>query len=1001
MQIIKSFFYFIFLFFVSNAIAQHKQLRAYNIENGLPQSQVYDIVQDNNGYLWLGTQGGGIARFDGKEFQVWNEKKGLISNYIHALKQVKNQLFIGTKYGLSIKYKSNFFNYKSPQINNFLAINDEIYLATNKGCYYYKDQTLKKLPLIYSIDNAIINEIKFSNNWFYFATGNGLYKVSLDFSKKIKLSDGNFRSIAIYKEKLFCATFSKGIFAFNNLDKKSLIHKTKRINNIQIINDNELWISTDNNGVIVINASNYKQIQHINKQNGLPVSHIRKCIKDHQSNIWLASSGGGIFKFFENNFFHFNKNNGLNGNRVYALLNLNKTLILSNSEEGLIQIDSLGIQEIEQGKEFLNLKVKTLANDSNDNLFVGTDGKGILVIHNSKKDSITSRLSNDNTIVLDTIQISHKFTDTITIKDGLTNNLIKKIKVRRNQIWAASYANGISKFSYNTFKKEVYNLKNFRAKQGIKDLYINDIAFDENNKLWYATRNGHLGYIYKNKVTHLGNLLKVNTSIKTLLFHKGQLFLATSGKGIWWSNLSKPYKFNKLVGKKELYSENIYQLIFDNKNQLWAGSENGVDKITINKNNHIESIVHFGRNDGFLGIETCQNAITKDVEGNIWFGTINGLTKYQPSTTKFTQKKPKIFFESIELMNQPLDSIKFKHFSDNQIFNLKSKQNLLAFYFKTVDINNPNDLQYRWKLDGYKWSDWNKDTKVNLTSEYGEHVFYAQARNLSWQKSDVIKFHFQREIPLLKKVWFRWLIISLFSLLLLLLIVRYYKKIKEKNLKEKTHLQLQNDLLTLEQKALRLQMNPHFIFNVLNGIKAMSLNNKKEMHTTINKFASLLRATLLNSRKDNITLAQEITTLKNYIEVEQLMSVKPFTYQLNLETTYDSEEILIPPMLIQPFVENAIRHGIMAVKRKGELDINFKTSETFLYCEITDNGIGINQSKKLKEKSNHQSMALEVTKERIEHLTNKNSLKITEIIDKNDNLAGTKVSFKIPLEMDY
>lgn len=129
---------------------------------------------------------------------------------------------------------------------------------------------------------------------------------------------------------------------------------------------------------------------------------------------------------------------------------------------------------------------------------------------------------------------------------------------------------------------------------------------------------------------------------------------------------------------------------------------------------------------------------------------------------------------------------------------------------------------------------------------------------------------------------------------------------------------------------------------------------------------------------------------------------KDFAYAIDITSDLDPEEVLIPPMLIQPFVENAIRHGIMPLQRPGELKVHFKTDTNFLYATVTDNGIGIQQSKQNKPKTtDHQSMALQVTKERIESLAGRNTLKIEDISEKDATLAGTKISFKIPLETDY
>src|SRR5690606_8955256 len=187
----------------------------------------------------------------------------------------------------------------------------------------------------------------------------------------------------------------------------------------------------------------------------------------------------------------------------------------------------------------------------------------------------------------------------------------------------------------------------------------------------------------------------------------------------------------------------------------------------------------------------------------------------------------------------------------------------------------------------------------------------------------------------------------------------------------------------------------------LNGIKAMAIAQPDKMNTTINSFATLLRETLLNSRKDTISLEQELNTLNHYIQVEQLMASKPFIYSIKVDKDIAVEEVLIPPMLVQPFVENAIRHGILKGKKPGELSISFYSTADFLYCKIEDNGIGIFTSQQQKTKTDHQSVALEVTKERIESLSGEGAVLIEEVKNDDGTVKGTTITFKIPLETDY
>ena len=172
------------------------------------------------------------------------------------------------------------------------------------------------------------------------------------------------------------------------------------------------------------------------------------------------------------------------------------------------------------------------------------------------------------------------------------------------------------------------------------------------------------------------------------------------------------------------------------------------------------------------------------------------------------------------------------------------------------------------------------------------------------------------------------------------------------------------------------------------------LQKTEQMNETIHTFAFLLRSILNSSKLEEVSLADEIKTLRNYMTLEQQMSVNLFEYIIDVKTNnIDPEELLIPPMLLQPFVENSIKHGFYQLNKKGKITISFSVKGEFLQCKIKDNGIGIKKSKEQK-KQHHASMAMQVTKERIERLSGKNTLHVT---DEN----GTLISFTIPLKTDY
>jgi len=696
-------------------------------------------------------------------------------------------------------------------------------------------------------------------------------------------------------------------------------------------------------------------------QQKIKKSTVNKIIKDKQSNTWIATSKG-LYKLSESNFIQY-----LNEKSITATHSFGDNMLVGTDTE-LLKIDDTGIHQL-----LKNHSINTIVPNKRDQIFIG---------------------SNKNIFVMDSLKV----VDTI-----IFGGKISKLLIQKNKIWVSTVSDGISSFSYDIITKSVFNLKHFDKSEGIYDLNIADMQVDRIGRLWYVSQKGFLGFIDKNIAKHLGKVLTTDIAIGTLIFHDTKLFLGTQGKGVWWSEVNKELKFKKLTGSKKLYSENINQLFFDSNDNLWVGTHKGIDRISLNDDTQIKDIKHYGRNDGFLGIETTKNTISEDVKGDLWFGTVNGLMKYEISENKQHFVRPSIYFETIEVVYNEVDTIDLSSWTNsNKILRLKPSENHLSFSFRTVDLSYPKEIQYRWRLNADNWSPWMKDKKVNYSSlNAGNYTFEAQSRIINSQESETIKFQFNIGLPLYKKLWFQLLVLGVLLFFGWLFLRNYLRQIKVKNQREQEKLKMENNLLSLEQKALQLQMNPHFIFNVLNGIKALGTSDTDKMNTTINKFATLLRLTLSNSRQENITLEEEIKTLKNYIEVEQLMNEKQFNYSIDVPSEMDVEEVLIPPMLIQPFVENAIAHGIKTIDRVGELKIVFTVKNEFLHCTVQDNGIGIEESKRKKTNVSHQSMALEVTKERIASLSGKNAFKIVQLNDENGKILGTKVSFKIPLLTDY
>ena len=509
---------------------------------------------------------------------------------------------------------------------------------------------------------------------------------------------------------------------------------------------------------------------------------------------------------------------------------------------------------------------------------------------------------------------------------------------------------------------------------------INDIISFE-NAFYIASNNGlwKLDKLINPKEVHK----IIDSNIKSLQLINNQL-------AIQFKNKIQFYKNNKISSKIEVSEEITSINNFDGK--LWITTNGDGIHIYNLPNYTFERKI----NKYNSTLSNNINTIFKDKENLIWIGSADkGLYKYSLNNLLNKKEKNNIYFENI------LVNYKKRGTTNSNNLVLKPNENNISFSYKTIALNNSKNIKYRYQLndDFTRWSVKNSVDFANLKS--GKYIFTVQSKNgdlLSKKES----FNFTIETPIYKQTWFNILSISLLLLLIALLIEVKLSQIKKRNKKEIGKLKLENHLLNLEQKALQLQMNPHFIFNVLNGIKALGNSGKpKELNKIISQFSVLLRSVLNNSRLEEISLHDEIETLKNYLELEQKMNSKPFNFSIEtVLNNIDSEEVLIPPMIIQPFIENCIKHAFQPNTKNAKIEVVFKIEGKFLLCKISDNGIGFLQSKKEKTTSNHQSVALKVTKERIQNLSKYNNFTMKEITE-NNTVKGTEVLFKIPLKTDF
>jgi hypothetical protein len=353
-------------------------------------------------------------------------------------------------------------------------------------------------------------------------------------------------------------------------------------------------------------------------------------------------------------------------------------------------------------------------------------------------------------------------------------------------------------------------------------------------------------------------------------------------------------------------------------------------------------------------------------------------------------------FTSILVNNQPLwglSEMPLNHVS------LHYKQNSIQIIWSHQDALHPNFYEYRYRLDKFD-SGWEiSDGDFNVQYQNlppGKYTFILQVRQRNISNSVVEhSIDIQIKPPFWKTIWFRTLILGT-----IILIVYVLVKQKIDNIQHEAELRsaYERQLNDLRMDSLRMQMNPHFMFNSLNSIKNFILKNEKEKAAQyLSSFAFLIRSVLNFSQEKFINLHSELAVLKTYIELERLRFSHGFEYTIQVDETINQEVVLVQPLLIQPFVENAIWHGLMQKEGSRLLEISIFIDNSMLVYQIKDNGIGREKANALKSKTaGRKSMGIEITQARMSALDSQSLLQVCDLKDSDGYAEGTKVVLKLP-----
>jgi ligand-binding sensor domain-containing protein/anti-sigma regulatory factor (Ser/Thr protein kinase) len=974
----------------SFSFSQTYNFRNYTVDDGLPFINVNAIYQDTKGNLWIGGYGG-LSKFNGKSFTNYSPKNGLANHRVLSITEdTAGHIWVGTLTGLSKLSHDKFQTYSQkdglPDDLVSCLMTDSrshIWIGTDNGiCVYEGNKFRTPLHLLDSVNSSIKYIFEDNQHDMWIGTDKG-----------IVIADQNGKMLRVINH-------------FNGLTDD-------HVNCIFQDGASNYWIGTDKG--LTRFEGNRKSSSSAAALNGLNVSSI---CQDLQGNIWISTEVG-LWKYDGREFRNISISHDPNANKTSCLfLDYEKNLWIG-TYSGLFRYRSADFVTYSQNDGLNTPFISQLSRDRNGNLLIATAGGGLNIL-------------------------SKKHFYSYTQVDGLPSNTITSvIEAKDGTVWIGS-DKGISTCPSirDPSKKPVFS-KSFGLNSPLMADSVNIIFQDSKGTIWIGMNNGVTRYskgVYtwmpihgeKNSFsvfyfmedqkgdlwvgTYLGGLFRYDgtsfiamnkqlgmksESCLAMLQDKEGVYYFGSFEGVYMYDPSgrytkgkKPVLFSEADG---LSSDLVYLMQFDDEQEsIWIGTNQALNKFDLGAFKHSgkKTIVPYGKEEGFNGVECNGSAVCSEPDGSIWFGTVNGLIHYNPREYKPNKEIAKTNITRIRLF-----------YSDTtlaQNAEMSYSNNNISFEYVGVCMTNPKKVRYRVKLDGFDKA-WSPVTASSVATYSnlppGAYSFLVMSCNNEniWAVANS-KFSFTILAPFWKRWWFS-VILSVFVAGMTVFLFRY----RISQVREKENLKVR--MATNELKALRSQMNPHFIFNSLNSIQHFIMNNDEVSASKyLNTFAKLIRTILNNSERATASIREEIDSLKLYLELEALRFENKFVYEIIVGEGLDLDYHEVPTMLIQPFAENAIIHGLLPKKGSGRLEIKIELKDAFILCSITDDGIGRKKALDMKEQSlrkTHKSFGLKITQDRLNLLNylQKSSLNvnITDLEDADGNPKGTKVEIYIPV----
>lgn len=948
--------------------------RTFSIKEGLPSSETYFVYQDRLGYMWFCTDRG-VVKYDSFHMEVLTTKSGLPDNVIFwCYEDHKGRIWFVSYNGLL-----SYYDYQKHRVVKY-KYNDRISDYIGNNLYPYKS---------FSVDQK---------DNVYFSSGNtGILKIDAKGEKQLSahkddpmtfdlvngtyLSTFNIQLANFYKNKFKASIRKNGKLEKRTVNdqpfKKKMqnyLCELKVVDGIRVIRiqdcfydvdhpdktlyfpgttgyfpvNGDLWITTVNGTFRLMNIQKYG-LGKAPRQHLLEGFRVSSVFRDKEKGWWFSTLDKGIV-YMPNSIVknHAVYENGKEMDVTHIVVGVNKDIFYSNH---------LGVFRLRDHYPLIT------SHHISRNV-ISRLGKVLLLPRTKKEFEVD--VSNTNYWRIPNYYDNFNEQDTSML---ICSSLI----VRVHQTGKVD-----TLYDYFADMKHTRNRHHFFETICSSD---EGLIYIGNTKGLFCLKNG-----LPDNAMFPAEIR--NNRVSCVRYSKQLgLVIGTRGEGIYvFRNGKITYHITNANG---LVSDQINKIEIDkNGNTCWVATNSGVSKLFFAGNRYVR--IHNILNVNGLATNEV-NYICLDGE-TVYLATKKGISKFP---------------EDLSFLVNPMKrqvSVKELNIDGNVIYpkttylEVPSGARMIRIELRSTNYKSLGGQKYKYRLSsGDKWTYGNSGSIdfYDLTSgDYHLELSYLNDNGI-WQKPyGILTLHKQPKF--VETVWFYlFLVLSSFLLAFVLFRIRVVQISRRRKYKRQIE--------KLEQKALLAQMNPHFIFNSLNSIQSFLVYNENDLaEKYLQMLSQLIRMTLNNSRESEVMIQQEIDVLSKYIQLEKMRFKDRFDFEINVSLTHTERQKYIPPMLIQPFVENAIIHGFKGLDVMGKLEVNFKELvENRLVVVVEDNGIGYDSKNKDILNSEHKSYGMQITSERLSLFKEKYNTEFDFVIenlkDENGKPGGTKVTILIPV----